>query len=112
MIAITYIDFGGTEHTVQGEAGQSVMQTAVDNAVPGIDADCGGGCACATCHVMVAEDWRERGGATRRGGGLHAGHGARAPERLTAVLPDHPSTTRSTGWWCSCPNSRCKPRRT
>ena len=58
MVAITYIDFSGTEHSVEAESGQSVMQAAVDNGVPGIDADCGGGCACATCHVMVSNGWR------------------------------------------------------
>ena len=38
------------------------MQTAVDNGIPGIDADCGGGCACATCHVFVLDDWRDQTG--------------------------------------------------
>ena len=58
MPKITFIDFEGTERTVEGEVGASVMETAVRNLVPGIDADCGGACACATCHVYVDEDWK------------------------------------------------------
>lgn len=57
MGRITFIEHNGTEHVVDIEAGQSLMQTAVDNDVPGIDADCGGGCACGTCHVIVDENW-------------------------------------------------------
>jgi 2Fe-2S ferredoxin len=57
---VTYIEFNGTSHTVDADNGNSLMQTAVDNEVPGIDADCGGGCACATCHVYVDEAWREK----------------------------------------------------
>ena len=57
MPSITYIEFDGTAHTVEANNGSSLMQTAVDNEVPGIDADCGGGCACATCHVYVEEAW-------------------------------------------------------
>ena len=57
MPSVTYIEFNGTPHTVEGTAGNSLMQTAVDNAVPGIDADCGGACACATCHIFVEQEW-------------------------------------------------------
>lgn len=57
MPNITYIEFDGTRHVVAGETGATVMSTAIDNGVPGIDADCGGECSCATCHVMVAEEW-------------------------------------------------------
>jgi 2Fe-2S ferredoxin len=57
---VTYIEFDGTPHAVDADNGNSLMQTAVDNEVPGIDADCGGGCACATCHVYVDEAWREK----------------------------------------------------
>ena len=57
MPRITYIEFDGTPHTVDAENGSSLMQTAVANEVPGIDADCGGACACATCHVYVDEAW-------------------------------------------------------
>jgi 2Fe-2S ferredoxin len=54
---ITYIEHNGTAHTVDVPAGKSVMQGAVDNNLPGIDADCGGECACATCHVYVDAAW-------------------------------------------------------
>lgn len=57
MPKITFIDYEGNETIVEGNVGDSVMSTAVDNDVPGIDADCGGACACATCHVYVANDW-------------------------------------------------------
>ena len=57
MPRITYTEFDGTEHPVEGSGGDSLMETAVKNEVPGIDADCGGGCACATCHVYVDEAW-------------------------------------------------------
>jgi 2Fe-2S ferredoxin len=57
MPQITYIDRDGGSTTVAVENGTSVMQGAVANAVPGIDAVCGGACACATCHVYVHEDW-------------------------------------------------------
>ncbi|MGV6819034.1 MAG: 2Fe-2S iron-sulfur cluster-binding protein [Parvularcula sp.] len=53
MVSITYIEHDGTEHTVDAEPGMTVMETAVKNGIPGIDADCGGACACATCHVFV-----------------------------------------------------------
>ena len=53
MPKITYIDASGTERTVEGKNGMTVMETAIKNNIPGIDADCGGACACATCHVYV-----------------------------------------------------------
>jgi 2Fe-2S ferredoxin len=58
MVSITYIEHNGKPHTVEVSAGLSVMKAAVDNGIPGIDGDCGGACACATCHVYVAEQWR------------------------------------------------------
>jgi 2Fe-2S ferredoxin len=57
MPVITYIEHGGREHRVEVPSGLSVMRGAVDNGIPGIDADCGGECACATCHVYVDEAW-------------------------------------------------------
>ena len=57
MGSITFIEHNGNEHQVDIEEGRSVMQLAVDNGVPGIDADCGGSCACGTCHVIVDKDW-------------------------------------------------------
>jgi 2Fe-2S ferredoxin len=56
---ITYIEHDGTEHVVEATNGQSVMSAAIDNLVPGIDADCGGQCSCATCHVIVDDAWAE-----------------------------------------------------
>jgi 2Fe-2S ferredoxin len=57
MPNITYIDPDGTTRTVQGETGSTVMETAIKNGVPGIEAECGGACACATCHVYIDEAW-------------------------------------------------------
>jgi len=62
MPKITYIEFDGTEHTVEVRNGLTVMEGAIKNNVPGIDADCGGACACATCHVYVDEAWRAKTG--------------------------------------------------
>lgn len=53
MATITYIAFDGTKYPVEGRPGDTLMSAAVDNSVPGIDGDCGGNCACATCHVFV-----------------------------------------------------------
>jgi 2Fe-2S ferredoxin len=57
MPRITYIEHNGTEHTVDVAVGLTVMEGAVNNNLPGIDADCGGACACSTCHVYVNADW-------------------------------------------------------
>ncbi len=59
MPNITYIDAHGESRTVAGETGSTVMETAIRNGVPGIEAECGGACACATCHVYVDEAWAE-----------------------------------------------------
>ncbi len=57
MPRITYIEHNGTEHTVEVAVGLTVMEGAVNNNVPGIEADCGGACACSTCHAYVNPDW-------------------------------------------------------
>ena len=57
MPKITYITHDKQSHTVEVQNGLTVMEGAVQNDIPGIDADCGGGMACATCHVYVKEDW-------------------------------------------------------
>ena len=57
MVNILFIEHDNTQHPLTVEPGGSVMLAAVTNGVPGIDADCGGGMACATCHVYVKEDW-------------------------------------------------------
>lgn len=62
MPKITYIEHNGTEHTVDVDTGLSVMEGAVKHSVPGIDADCGGACACATCHVYVDPAWADKTG--------------------------------------------------
>jgi len=63
MAKITYIQFDGTENVVDVKPGLTVMEGAVKNNIRGIDADCGGACACATCHVFVDEAWTEKTGA-------------------------------------------------
>ena len=60
MPKVTYIEYNGKEHEVEVEKGLSIMEGAVQNGVPGIDADCGGACACATCHVYVKEEWLDK----------------------------------------------------
>ena len=62
MVKITFIDTAGTARTVEGEVGSTVMETAIKNAVPGIEAECGGACACSTCHVYIDDAWREKAG--------------------------------------------------
>src|SRR5512145_2210999 len=62
MAKITYIEHDGAEHVIDVKNGLSVMEGAVKNNIPGIDADCGGACACATCHVYVDEAWRAKTG--------------------------------------------------
>ena len=62
MAKITYIEFNGTEHVIDVKPGLTVMEGAVKNNVPGIDADCGGACACATCHVYVDPAWAAKAG--------------------------------------------------
>ena len=57
MPKITYISSTGSSMTVNAAVGMSVMRAAVTNAVPGIDAECGGACACGTCHVIVDDGW-------------------------------------------------------
>ena len=60
MPKITYIEHNGTAHVVDVAEGLSVMEGAVKNAIPGIDADCGGACACSTCHVYVDPAWLDK----------------------------------------------------
>ncbi len=60
MPKITYIEHNGKSHTVEVANDFTVMEGAVQNNIPGIDADCGGSCACATCHVYVDETWYKK----------------------------------------------------
>jgi 2Fe-2S ferredoxin len=62
MPKITYIESSGKEHVIDAPVGQTVMEAAIKHAVPGIEADCGGACACATCHVYVDADWSAKTG--------------------------------------------------
>ena len=59
MPKITFIEHDGIKHEVSAETGMTVMEAAVKNSVPGIEAECGGACSCATCHVYVDEKWCE-----------------------------------------------------
>ena len=60
MAKITYITHDNKDHTIEVQNGLTVMEGAVQNDIPGIDADCGGGMACATCHVYVKEEWFDK----------------------------------------------------
>ena len=60
MPKITYTDASGTERVVEAKNGMTVMETAIKHNIPGIDADCGGACACATCHVYVDSAWMNK----------------------------------------------------
>jgi len=60
MVQITFTDSEGTARTVDAEIGSTVMETAIKNDIPGIEAECGGACACATCHVYVEDGWMEK----------------------------------------------------
>ncbi len=62
MAKITYVEHNGSEHVIDVKNGLSVMEGAVKNNIPGIDADCGGACACATCHVYVDAAWQSKTG--------------------------------------------------
>lgn len=63
MATIIYTDHEGTERTVEATNGETVMEAAIKNSIPGIDADCGGACACATCHVYIDEAFMDKVGA-------------------------------------------------
>ena len=60
MAKITYVEHSGKEHVVEVRSGMTVMEGARDNCIPGIEADCGGACACSTCHVYVDPGWVDK----------------------------------------------------
>lgn len=60
MPKITFIEFDGSEHVVDAEVGSTVMESAIDNMISGIDADCGGNCICSTCHAYVDAEWLDK----------------------------------------------------
>ena len=101
MPKVTYVEYNGNEHTVDVPIGNSVMRGAVDNNVPGIDADCGGECACATCHVYVDAAWLPRIGTPVPGSQEAAmlSFAAVAQPELAVVVPDHDDarTRRAAG---------------
>ncbi|MEL6365656.1 MAG: 2Fe-2S iron-sulfur cluster-binding protein [Pseudomonadota bacterium] len=88
MAKITYIEHSGEEHVVEAQNGMSVMETALKHSVPGIDADCGGACACATCHVYVDEAWRQKVGeaSTMEASMLDFAHDAKENSRLSCQI--------------------------
>lgn len=63
MAKVTFIASNGPRYEVDGETGSTVMETAIKNGVPGIEAECGGACACATCHVYIDDAWSAAAGA-------------------------------------------------
>ena len=60
MTKIVYIEHSGKSHSINVQNGLTVMEGAIQNNIPGIDADCGGSMACATCHVYVKEEWFDK----------------------------------------------------
>ncbi len=96
MVKINFTDHAGTTRTVDVEVGSTVMEAAICNAVPGIEAECGGACACATCHVYVDEAWREKVGAPTPMEEDMLDFGSRCPPELAAVVPDQGD--RRAGW--------------
>jgi 2Fe-2S ferredoxin len=83
VVKVTFIEFSGEVRPVEAPAGVTLMQAAMDNMVPGIDADCGGSCACGTCHVIVDPAWS----------GL-AGSADEMEEAMLAMRPDRCPTSR------------------
>ncbi len=83
MGKITFIKNDSTEHVAEFEAGTTLMQVAVENGVPGIDGDCGGECACGTCHVILQEAWFKKIGAP----GDHE-------EQMLSMTPERAETSR------------------
>lgn len=83
MSKITFVKHDGEELSYEADNGLSVMNIAVDNLVPGIDADCGGECNCATCHVYVDEKWWDKVGTTNS-----------TEEAIMSLNPDRQTTSR------------------
>lgn len=88
MPKITFVQHTGEKHNISVKAGMSVMEAAVSNGIVGIDADCGGACACATCHIFVDADWCERvgGRSGMEAGMLEFADGVRATSRLACQI--------------------------
>jgi 2Fe-2S ferredoxin len=88
MVKITFTDNTGKSLTIDAEAGSTVMETAIKHGVPGIEAECGGACACATCHIYVDEAWREKVGppSPMEEDMLDFGYDVRANSRLSCQI--------------------------
>jgi len=88
MPQVTFITFSGERHTVDVPSGTTLMRAATDHGVPGIDGDCGGNCACATCHVYVDEVWRGKVGppAAMEEDMLDFGYDVRPNSRLSCQI--------------------------
>src|SRR6476660_3997994 len=94
MPKITFNDSSGAGRTVEAELGSTVMETAIRNNVPGIEAECGGACACATCHVYVDEAWREKvgGPSPMEEDMLDFGYDVRPKSSMSSSIGDGPPT--------------------
>src|SRR6185503_12134898 len=99
MTKLTFIAHDGTQFDVDAENGSTVMENAIRNAVPGIEAECGGACACATCHVYVDEAWTAEVGEPERW--KRTCWTSPTTSSRTRVCPARSRcATRSTAWWC------------
>ena len=83
MPKITLVEFGGQEHVIDAEVGKSLMQNAMDNAIPGIDADCGGAAACGTCHCFIEPPYSEV-----------VGEGDAMEDAMLGMRPDRSESSR------------------
>lgn len=92
MPKLIYIEASGAEHTVDALEGLSAMEVAIRNNIPGIDGDCGGQAACATCHVFVDEQWSERVGqpSAHEAQMLELAEGAQENSRLACQISVQP----------------------
>jgi ferredoxin, 2Fe-2S len=88
MVKITFTDNTGKSLTIDAEPGSTVMETAIKHGIPGIEAECGGACACATCHIYVDEAWRETVGppSPMEEDMLDFGYDVRANSRLSCQI--------------------------
>ncbi len=105
MAKITYIQPDGSQQVVNAEPGMTVMEAAKKSLIAGIEAECGGACACATCHVYVDAAWREKVGkpSEMEEDMLDFAFDVREESRL--VVPDQRSSRSSTVWSSACRKS-------
>ena len=91
MPLITYVDPDGSRHTIEAQRGDSVMETAVKNGVPGIIGECGGFLSCASCHVFVTDEWIDR-----------VGRAEDVEDETEHVILDDAAAERQSGSRLSC----------